>query len=310
MIEESFEHPLVRGALAAMPPFSWMTQDGTGWALIYLGICHRTNSARFEGGSGALANALHACFRELGGEVRTSAAVAEIVVRDGRVAGIRLQNGDEIAAANVLTTCDPKQTLTRLLPKGTLELDLFRRAEQIPTSTVEATSLKIDVAVSGRLDLPRHNRWRKDGLDLRRPIVSWHTFEDHVEAWDAVVARRWPKQIPFIGIVPTAIDPTQAPDGQDTFWLWSGVVPAHPEKPWAETRDAVGQRVLAECARYYDGLDRLEIARSVRSGPDLEERFHATDGNVYHVDPVAWRLGPLRPAFGFRAIGRRFPASS
>ena len=199
----------------------------------------------------------------------------------------------------MLASCDPKQTLTRLLPAGALPPEIARRAEQIPTSVVEAASLKIDVAVRGRLDLPRHNAWRKDGLDLRRPILSWHTFEDHVEAWDAVVARRWPKQIPFIGIVPTAIDPTQAPEGQDTFWLWSGVVPAHPERPWDELRDAVGQGVLAECATYYRGLDSLEIARSVRSGPDLGRRFHATDGNVYHVDPVVWRLGPLRPAFGF-----------
>ncbi len=48
----------------------------------------------------------------------------------------------------------------------------------------------------------------------------------------------------------------------------------------------------------------------MRSGPDLEERFHATDGNVYHVDPVAWRLGPLRPAFGFGGYETPVPASS
>ncbi len=299
VIAENFEHPLVKGALAAMPPFSWMTQDGTGWALIYLGICHRTNSARFEGGTGALTDALLACLREHGGEVRTAAKVGEILVRSGRVGGVRLEDGEELHAGAVLASCDPKQTLARLLPAGTLPVELARRAERIPTSTVEAATLKIDVAVSGRLDLPRHNAWRKDGLDLRRPILSWHTYDDHVEAWDAVVGRRWPKQIPFIGIVPTAIDPTQAPEGQDTFWLWSGIVPAHPEGPWSEAREVIGQRVLRECAAYYVGLDRLEIARSVRSGPELHERCHATDGNVYHVDPVVWRLGPLRPAFGF-----------
>ena len=307
VIAESFEHPIVKGALAAMPPFSWMTQDGTGWALIYLGICHRTNSARFEGGTGALTNALAACFRDHGGEVRTAAKVEQLLIRSGSVEGVRLEGGEELHAGVVLATCDPKQTLTRLLPRGVLPEQLARRAQQIPTSTVEAATLKIDVAVSGRLDVPRHNAWRKDGLDLRRPICSWHTFEDHVEAWDAVVGRRWPKQIPFIGIVPTAIDPTQAPDGQDTFWLWSGVVPAHPEKPWDEVREAVGQSVLAECANYYQGIDSLEIGRSVRSGPELERRFHATDGNVYHVDPVAWRLGPLRPAFGFGGYATPVP---
>ena len=35
------------------------------------------------------------------------------------------------------------------------------------------------------------------------------------------------------------------------------------------------------------------------SAPDLEERFNVPDGNVYHVEPVGMRFGPLRPAQGF-----------
>ncbi|MEA2346351.1 MAG: hypothetical protein QOG62_138 [Thermoleophilaceae bacterium] len=299
VITENFEHPLVQGALAAMPPFSWMTQDATGWALIYLAVCQRTNSARFQGGSGSLPAALAACLTDNGGRIRTSARVEELLVGSGGIEGVRLEGGEELRAGTVLASNDPKQTLTRLLPGGSMPEQMERRAGNIPTSTVEAASLKIDVALSGRLDLPKHNAWRKDGLDLRAPICSWHTFEDHVEAWDAVVARRWPKQIPFIGIVPTAIDPGQGPDGQDTFWLWSGIVPANPIESWESKRDEVGQHVLAECAEYYEGLDSLEIGRCVRSGPELADRFNATDGNVYHVDPVAARFGPLRPAFGF-----------
>jgi phytoene dehydrogenase-like protein len=299
IIEERFEHPLVRGALAAMPPFSWMTQDGTGWALIYLAVCQRTNSARFEGGSGALTDALQACLVDHGGRVRTSAEVADLLVSGGRVNGVRLASGEEIAAGTVLATCSPFATLVDLLPDGVLTEHMQRRAERIPTTTVEAASLKIDVALSGRVSLPRHQAWRKDDLDLRKPIVSWHTYEDHVRAWDDTVGRRWPDPIPFIGIVPTAIDPTQAPAGQDTFWLWSGITPANPAEKWEDVRERVGDSVLTECAAYYEGLDELEIGRRVFSAPDLEERFHVPGGNVYHVDPVAFRFGPMRPAPGF-----------
>lgn len=299
VITENFEHPLVQGALAAMPPFSWMTQDATGWALIYLAVCQRTNSARFQGGSGSLPAALAACLVDNGGQIRTSARVEELLIDSSGVQGVRVEGGEELRADAVLASNDPKQTLTRLLPSGSMPEQMEKRAGNIPTSTVEAASLKIDVALSGLLDLPKHNAWRKDGLDLRGPICSWHSFEDHVEAWDATVARRWPRQIPFIGIVPTAIDPSQAPEGQDTFWLWSGIVPANPIEPWESKRDEIGRSVLGECAEYYKGLDTLEIGRMVRSGPDLGERFNATDGNVYHVDPVAARFGPLRPAFGF-----------
>jgi phytoene dehydrogenase-like protein len=291
VIEERFDSPLVRGALASMPPFCWMTQDGTGWALIYLGMCHRTNSARFAGGTGALTNALQAYLIEHGATVRTSTRVAELLVERGRVSGVRLEDGEELRSSHVMTSCSPKLTLTQLLPHGVLPDQLQRRADAI--------TLKIDVAVSGRLDMPRHNAWRKDGLDLCRPIVSWQTYEEHVDAWNQVVARKWPDPICFIGIVPSRMDPTQAPDGQDTFWLWSGIVPSRPDVPWEQVRDAIGDRVLAECARYYEGLDSLEIGRRVFSAPDLEERFNVPDGNVYHVEPAAMRFGPLRPAQGF-----------
>ncbi|HEX3705082.1 MAG TPA: NAD(P)/FAD-dependent oxidoreductase [Mycobacteriales bacterium] len=299
VIEERFDHPLVRGALASMPPFCWMAQDGTGWALIYIAMCHRTNSARFEGGTGALTNALNAWLIDHGTTVRTSARVDELLVTAGAVTGVRLADGEELRASQVMASCSPKATLSQLLPRDVLPEHLQRRADRIPTNVLETTTLKIDVAASGRITTPRHNAWRKDGLDLRRPIVSWQSYENHIDSWNNVVGRRWPDPICFIGIVPSAIDPTQAPEGQDTFWLWSGIVPRNPDVPWADVRDEIGNRVLKECATVYEGLDTLEIGRRVYSAPDLAERFNVPDGNVYHVEPTMWRFGPLRPAQGF-----------
>jgi phytoene dehydrogenase-like protein len=148
---------------------------------------------------------------------------------------------------------------------------------------------------------------RGDGLDLRRPLLQWSTLEDCIAAWEAVVARRWPERIPVMCTVPSAIDPTQAPDGQDTFWLWSGIVPVRPHETWETSRDRIAAQVLADCATYYEGLDSLEIGRTVLSTPDLEERFHAIDGNVYHVDSVLQRFGPLRPAAGFGSYATPVP---
>ena len=46
------------------------------------------------------------------------------------------------------------------------------------------------------------------------------------------------------------------------------------------------------------GLDSLEIGRAVLGGPDIEKRFNAPAGNVYHIDPLITRFGPLKPAAG------------
>ncbi|MCW2856615.1 MAG: putative oxidoreductase C10orf33 -like protein [Marmoricola sp.] len=298
-IEERFDTPLLRAALASMPPFCWMTQDGTAWALIYIAMCHRTNSARFAGGTGALTNALAQHLLEHGGTIRVNSRVEELTTHGGTVTGVLLENGEELRAKTVLASCSPKATLARLLPDGILPEHLQRRAHAIPTNVLETTTLKIDVAVSGKLSLPRHTKWRKDGLDLCEPIVSWQTYEDHLDAWNSAVQRKYPENECFIGIVPSRLDPSQAPAGQDTFWLWSGIFPRNPDVAWETMRDAIGDKVLRECAQYYEGLDTMEINRRVMSAPELEERFNVPDGNVYHVEPVGMRFGPLRPAQGF-----------
>jgi phytoene dehydrogenase-like protein len=307
VIDERFEHPLTRGVLASVAPFSWVTQDSTGWALIYLGLIQRISPARFEGGTGALPAALHRCLLAHGGKVRTSALVDELVVRSGQVCGVRLANGEEIDARAVIASCSPKTTLTRLLPDGVLPEHLAKRARHIPTATAEGGHLKINVALRGRLSVPRHEKVRGDGLDLRGPLLTWSTLEDCIAGWEAVVARKWPERIPVMCTVPTAIDPTQGPKGQDTFWLWSGIVPVRPHETWETARDRIAGQVLADCATYYEGLDSLEIGRTVLSTPDLEERFHAIDGNVYHVDSVLQRFGPLRPAAGFGSYATPVP---
>ena len=299
IITERFDTPLLRAALASMPPFCWMTQDGTGWALIYIAMCLRTNSSRMAGGSGALPAAIQRSFEAHGGRVRLSARVEKLLLDRDRITGVRLDNGEELHAPYVLASCSPKLTLCELLPRGVLDDTMQRRADAIPVDVVEAATLKIDVALDGQLSLPRHQAWRDDGLNLREPIVAWQTFEEHIRAWQDTIAGRWPDPICGIGIIPTALDPTQAPPGKDTFWYWSGITPAHPTEPWEKVRDKIGDRALGAAADIYKGLDSMVIERQVFNIPDLATRFNVPGGNVYHVDPAGMRFGPLRPATGF-----------
>jgi phytoene dehydrogenase-like protein len=307
IITERFDTPLLRAALASMPPFCWMTQDGTGWALIYIAMCQRTNSARMAGGSGALPAAIQRSFEAHGGQVRLSARVAKLLLDGERIGGVRLLDGEELHAPYVLASCSPKLTLCELLPRGVLDDTMQRRADAIPIDIVEAATLKIDVALDGQLTLPRHQAWRDDELNLREPIVAWQTFEDHIRAWEDTIAGRWPDPICGIGIIPTALDPTQAPAGKDTFWYWSGITPAHPREPWEQVRNTIGDRALGAAADIYKGLDSMVIERRVFNVPDLATRFNVPGGNVYHVDPAGMRFGPLRPATGFGSYDTPVP---
>jgi phytoene dehydrogenase-like protein len=159
---------------------------------------------------------------------------------------------------------------------------LARRAEHLPTRLTEGGSLKVNIALRGRLSMSRHNPRRADDFDLRVTVNAWNTLEEHMAAWYAVVARRWPDPIPTIFTVPTATDPSQAPDGQDTAWIWSGITPVRAHEPWEDVRDKIGQRVIDAASQYTDGIEELEISRSVLAAPDIAERF-----NVPEVVPSA-----------------------
>lgn len=304
ILDELFETELPKGALAAMAAFQRMDADMTAAiAIIYLGVVQRVANAMPVGGTGELPMALQRCLEAHGGGVRTSARVEEIVVRGKRASAVRLESGETIdVRQGVISSCNARIALLDLLPEDALPPHLRRRAEDIPITKTQATSLKINVALRGRISMPRHAELREDGLDPAAVLTAWHTLEQQSRAWDELCRGDWPDPVPVsCSISPTHVDPTQAPEGQDTLWLWSGVIPVNPRVPWEQVRDEIGQKVLADSAGYYEGLDSLEIGREVLGGPDLEARFNAPAGNVYHVDPLPSRFGPLKPALGLGA---------
>jgi phytoene dehydrogenase-like protein len=304
-IEERFTDRRIRALLAALPCFAPMFEDGTAWVLIYFGLIHRAGVGRFVGGTGAITDALRACYTSLGGQVRFNAVVDGLTMRGGRVTGVQLEDGTELTASKVITTNNVRIPLTKWLPDGALPDHLAERAAHIPTDSTGASSFKVDLALGGQLQLSGHQDNRRDGVDLRKPALIWTTFEDHVQAWRDCARGQLPDPLPGVAIVPTAVDPSQAPAGQDTFWFWSGISPVDPVRPWSEQGVPTAERVLTTASKFLDGLTELEIDRQVMTPPDFEKRFRAPDGNVYHVDPTATRFGPLRPAAGL--AGYRSP---
>jgi phytoene dehydrogenase-like protein len=304
-IDTRFNDHRIKSLLAAVPCFAPISDDGTAWVLVYFGMIHRDGVGRFEGGTGTLTDALARCFQAAGGQIRLDAPVGNVVMQGGRAVGVRLESGEEIRAGAVLTTNNAKTVLSEWLPDGALPDRIAERVSYIPTDSTHASSFKIDVALGGRAELSGHQALRRDDVDLRRPALCLTTFDDHVAAWHACARGEVPDPLPGFAILPSGMDASQAPDGQDTFWFWSGISPVNPTTPWSELAAPTAERVLQQCGKYIDGLSEFEIDRRVMSPVDIEKRFRAPDGNVYHVDPISTRFGPLRPAVGL--AGYRTP---
>jgi phytoene dehydrogenase-like protein len=303
-IEEYFEHDMVRGPLTVNLPFMQFDADASGWALIYLGVYQKWGVAMFEGGTGALPAALIRCLEDHGGHVRCAAPVEQLTMSNGRVSGVRLENGEELTATRgVVTACGPTIALGELLPDGVLDDKTSLKVANIPTTSTGYGNVKVNVALKGKVSLPRHQEWRAENLpgdqvDLRLPCLTWSTHQQSLDAGEACIRGEVPEMIPGLGQVTTAFDPKMAPEGHDTWWFWSGLVPNKPVEDWDTVEKKVEKVILDDCAKYYEGLDSLEIARRTLTPRGLEQRFRAPQGNVYHVDPIITRFGPLRPAAG------------
>jgi phytoene dehydrogenase-like protein len=301
-IAERFTHPLVRNALntasACLYPSSF---PGSTIQMLILAFVHRFGCPRPVGGTQKLPDALAARFTVRGGAVLTDAQVAEITVGDGRATGVRLTDGREIRARHtVLGSCDPHQLLTELLPSGTLQPRLERRAAAIPANGLGWGQLKLDIACSGQLDLSRFTRERDDAADLHAASHLIGTEDGLERAYRRAAAGLLPavEDIGFYNTIPTGADPSQAPEGQDTLYLIAITSPADPEGGWtARKRKRAVDDVIERAGEFYGGLAELELGRSSFTNAEMAAEVGAA--SQAHVDWVMNRMGPLRPARGF-----------
>ncbi len=77
------------------------------------------------GGMGSITQALAAAGRKLGVEIRTSAPVARIEVRDGRARSVVLEDGTELRGRMILSNADPKRTFLGMVDAKELPEDFL-----------------------------------------------------------------------------------------------------------------------------------------------------------------------------------------
>jgi phytoene dehydrogenase-like protein len=299
-IEESFEHDMIRAPLLSSLPFMPFDADMSGWSLIYLGVLSKYGVAMFHGGTGSLPKALIGVIKDNHGDIITSSPVEELIVTNNRCTGVRIKGGTEIHARRaVLTACSPRTTLTRLLPRGVLEPKKQNAADHIPTRKRGIADAKVNVALSGRVDMSRHEKWRGDGIDLRQACNCYHTYEQALDAAKACVRGQVPDAIPGLAQVTNSFDPSMSPPGKDLWWFWTGLTPSFPEDGWDVARKKITDSIIKDAEIYYKGVEDMQVAVRPLVLPDIEERFWAIDGSVYHVDPTITRFGPNKPVAGF-----------
>src|SRR5690606_21525931 len=117
-----------------------------------------------KGGTGQVSLACAGAAEEFGAEIRTSAGIQKILIKNGRAQGVVLENGDELSAKVVISSCDPHRTFLGFVGEENLEADFTK---QIRRYKMRGSSGKVNMAVDR---LPQFTG-REGHLHLRGDIA-------------------------------------------------------------------------------------------------------------------------------------------
>jgi phytoene dehydrogenase-like protein len=242
------------------------------------------------GGSRVLVDGLAGIVRDAGGEVRQSADVERVLVAGGRATGVRLADGEVVAAERaVVAGVTPTQLYGRLLAQGDVPADVTTAAERFRYGRAE---MQIHLA----LDEPP--RWKGDrSADLARcPIVHVTPGLDGVSrAVNEAERGLLPAEATIVCGQPCALDPARAPEGKSILWIQLQELPAGRVKgdaagaldvgdgAWTEElREAYADRVVARLGASIENLASATLARVALSPADIERlNCNLVDGDIY-----------------------------
>ncbi|MCY3677325.1 MAG: NAD(P)/FAD-dependent oxidoreductase [Gemmatimonadetes bacterium] len=306
-VDEWFETDVLKATLSAsgiIGTFLGPRSPGTAYVLLhhYMGEIdgHFRAWGFAKGGTGAVANAIASAAREAGAEIRTDAPVARALVKNGRVNGVALANGDELHASVVSSSLDPHRTFLDLIDESQLTDDLL---SAVRAYRFRGSSGKVNLALDAAPDftcMPGHGPHLRGAVSISPSIDYLERAYDDAKYGDF-------SRDPYIDIViPSAIDPAMAPPGKHVMSCFVQYAPYElREGTWDEKREAFGDTVVDTLARYIPNLKDIILHRQVVTPLDIERTTGLTQGNIFQGELTPSQLFFLRPAAGY--AGYRTP---
>ncbi len=234
------------------------------------------------GGTGKLVEAFVRLFDDIGGTLRLSTKVSEIVIdeRTGTATGVRLASGEVLAADAVVSNGDVAFTYKHLVAPR------FRR------KYTDAKLDKIDYSMS--LFVIYFGTDRKyDDIAHHEIIMGPRYKELLTEVFDA---KTLAKDFSLYLHRPTATDPSLAPPGCDSWYVLSPVPHLGGATDWKKAaqpyRDAI-MKYLEE--RYMPGLSK-HIVSEMRIDPlHFRDTLSSHMGSAFSVQPTLLQSAWFRP---------------
>jgi phytoene dehydrogenase-like protein len=237
---------------SGLPP-STTVSGAFGFLLQLLGHSHGWPFPR--GGMGELAAALVRRADREGATIRCSSTVTGLLLRRGRVTGVLLDDGEQVAADAVVSTVSAG-LLARLLPADAVPRTLHRRLSRWRYGT---GAFKLDYALSAPVP------WTAAEPRGAAVVHVAGALDELSAAAQAAHRGQVPQRPALVVGQQSLLDPSRAPQGKHTLYVY-----AHVPSRYEESDEQVAELVQDQLERFAPGFASLVLARSMRSPAQAE----------------------------------------
>ena len=291
-VQREFTHPVVKAGLLFFNGLREVDLRLRGFGHHIPALLASPAKAQMcVGGAARLAEALTQAVREANGEIRTSCEPKRLVVERRRVIGVETVAGELIRSRFVASSLNPQQTFLELLPHLAGEWREKARA-------FEYNLLAPLFALNLILKAPPRYR------ELDKPFMVILGLERY-EQFNDIVRHHEEGRIPptvMWGACPTIFDPTQAPAGGHTAFMWEKLPYRLASGDWDSVRDAHAAQMLELWTEYAPNLAQDTIGWFARSPRDTERELPNMRGGDLLVGSFGnGQVGYDRP---FRGAGQ------
>jgi phytoene dehydrogenase-like protein len=301
-LDQWFETDVLKATMSAsgiIGTFLGVRSPGTAYVLLHHYMGEIDGAFRAwgfaRGGTGAISNAIGDAAREAGVEIRTQAAIAKIIVKDGKAKGVVLANGDEIFADTISSSVDPRLTFNKFIEAEHLPADFL---EDINRFKYRGSSGKVNMALDA---LPNFKAIPGSGAHLRGAISISPSVEYMERAYDDAKYGNFSRR-PYIDmVIPSLTDPSVAPPGKHVLSCFVQYAPykLRPGLNWDDQKEAFGDTVVNTIAEYAPNIKDIILHRQVITPLDLEREWGLSEGNIFQGELSLEQLFFLRPAPGY-----------
>jgi phytoene dehydrogenase-like protein len=248
------------------------------------------------GGMGAITQAMAKSAAESGAEIRLSSAAREVLIENGRAAGVVTEKGEIFRAKAVVSNLNPKLLFSKLVDPAVLPADFRMRMENWRCGS---GTFRMNVALS---ELPDFTCLPGKTLAEHHTagIIIAPSLRYMEQAYFDARTHGWSRRPVVEVVISSTLDDTLAPKGQHVASLFcQHVAPELPEgKSWDDCREEVADLMIETVDRCAPNFKASVLGRQIMSPLDLERTFGLVGGDIFHGTLEPAQLFSARPALG------------